>query len=123
MNPWFKETGAPMPQTRLDQTTLRMTARGSGRSRRLRRGLILVAAAVAWAASAGGVAAAAPTASATHQEGAPRAGVPKGGPIRPASPLPGQPDFGPNVYVFTPSMPQSQIRATVDSIASRRSQR
>ncbi len=28
------------------------------------------------------------------------------------------PDFGPNVYVFTPSMPQSQIQATVDSIAS-----
>ncbi|MGC1287717.1 MAG: adenylyl cyclase, partial [Streptosporangiaceae bacterium] len=32
--------------------------------------------------------------------------------------LPGQPDFGPNVYVFSPSMPQSQIQATVDSIAS-----
>jgi hypothetical protein len=29
-----------------------------------------------------------------------------------------QPDFGPNVYVFSPSMPQSQIQATVDSIAS-----
>src|SRR5712671_6836509 len=29
-----------------------------------------------------------------------------------------QPNFGPNVYVFTPSMPQSQIQATVDSIAS-----
>jgi hypothetical protein len=27
------------------------------------------------------------------------------------------PDFGPNVYIFTPSMPQSQIQATVDSIA------
>src|ERR1700744_5450915 len=26
--------------------------------------------------------------------------------------------FGPNVYVFTPSMPQSQIQATVDSIAA-----
>jgi hypothetical protein len=35
----------------------------------------------------------------------------------PAAP-PGQPDFGPNVYVFSPSMPQSQIQATVDSIAS-----
>src|SRR5580692_1838584 len=35
----------------------------------------------------------------------------------PATP-PGQPNFGPNVYVFTPSMPQSQIQATVDSIAS-----
>ena len=31
---------------------------------------------------------------------------------------PGQPDFGPNVYVFSPSMPQSRIQATVNSIAS-----
>ena len=31
---------------------------------------------------------------------------------------PSQPDFGPNVYIFSPSMPQSQIQATVDSIAS-----
>ena len=28
------------------------------------------------------------------------------------------PEFGPNVYVFSPSMPQSEIQATVDSIAS-----
>src|ERR1700728_1803691 len=35
----------------------------------------------------------------------------------PATP-PGQPNFGPNVYVCSPSMPQSQIQATVDSIAS-----
>jgi hypothetical protein len=36
-----------------------------------------------------------------------------------ASPAaPAQPDFGPNVYIFTPSMPQSQIQATVNSIAS-----
>ena len=107
-----------MPQTRLDQTTLRTTARRSGRGRRLRHGLILATAAVtAWATSAGGVAAAAQTA-AVHHAGAARAGVPRGGPIRPARTLPGQPNFGPNVYVFTPSMPQSQIQATVDSIAS-----
>jgi hypothetical protein len=31
---------------------------------------------------------------------------------------PGQPDFGPNVYVFSPSMPQSRIQARVNSIAS-----
>jgi hypothetical protein len=31
---------------------------------------------------------------------------------------PAQPDFGPNVYIFSPSMPQSQIQATVNSIAS-----
>jgi hypothetical protein len=37
----------------------------------------------------------------------------------PAAPqVPGAPDLGPNVYIFTPSMPQSQIHATVDSIAS-----
>jgi hypothetical protein len=35
----------------------------------------------------------------------------------PAAPA-AQPNFGPNVYVFSPSMPQSQIQATVDSIAS-----
>jgi hypothetical protein len=38
--------------------------------------------------------------------------------VRPAVHPAGEPDFGPNVYVFTPSMPQSQIQATVDSIAS-----
>jgi hypothetical protein len=38
-------------------------------------------------------------------------------PAAPATP-PGQPNFGPNVYVFSPSMPQSQIQATVNSIAS-----
>jgi hypothetical protein len=31
---------------------------------------------------------------------------------------PGQPDFGPNVFIFTPDMPQSQIESTVNSIAS-----
>src|SRR6266478_4077264 len=29
-----------------------------------------------------------------------------------------QPNFGPNVYVFNPTMPQSEIQATVDPIAS-----
>jgi len=31
---------------------------------------------------------------------------------------PPQPDFGPNVFVFTPSTPQSQIQATVDAVAT-----
>ena len=31
---------------------------------------------------------------------------------------PGQPDFGPNVKIFDPSMPISQIQATVDAIAT-----
>ena len=30
----------------------------------------------------------------------------------------GAPDLGPNVIVFDPSMPQSQIQATVDAIAA-----
>src|SRR6267378_3927546 len=31
---------------------------------------------------------------------------------------PGQPNFGPNVHVFTPAMSQSAIQATVDAIAA-----
>jgi len=38
--------------------------------------------------------------------------------IQPAVQQAGQPDFGPDVYVFTPSMPQSQIQATVNAIAA-----
>jgi hypothetical protein len=38
--------------------------------------------------------------------------------VAPATHVAGTPDFGPNVYVFTPSMPQSQIQATVNAIAS-----
>src|SRR6201988_4693067 len=30
----------------------------------------------------------------------------------------GQPDFGPNVYIFDPSMSQSAIQATVDAVAT-----
>ena len=33
-------------------------------------------------------------------------------------PVAGAPNLGPNVYVFTPSMPQSQIQATVDAISA-----
>jgi len=35
-----------------------------------------------------------------------------------AHPAADQPDFGPNVYIFDPSMPTSQIQATVDAIAN-----
>ncbi len=38
--------------------------------------------------------------------------------VAPATHAAGTPSFGPNVYVFTPSMPQSQIQATVNSIAN-----
>jgi hypothetical protein len=39
-------------------------------------------------------------------------------PIPPAVHVAGAPNLGPNVYVFTPDMPQSQIQATVDAIAT-----
>src|SRR5215472_13043384 len=35
-----------------------------------------------------------------------------------AAAVAGVPSFGPNVYVFTPDMPQSQIQATVNAIAT-----
>jgi len=38
-------------------------------------------------------------------------------PTMPAT-VAGQPDFGPNVYIFNPSMPQSEIQATVDAVAN-----
>ena len=38
--------------------------------------------------------------------------------VDPAVPVAGEPNFGPNVYVFTPSTPQSQIQATVDAISA-----
>src|ERR1700716_2709713 len=31
---------------------------------------------------------------------------------------PGQPNLGSNVYIFNPAMPQSQIQAAVDAVAS-----
>ena len=86
--------------------------RRSGPARRLRRVAILavavlgaagLSAAPAWAASAKPAAPARAAAPAT---------------VSPAAHLAGEPDFGPNVYVFTPSMPQSQIQATVNSIAN-----
>ena len=43
-------------------------------------------------------------------------GVAVSGPA--AAAAPSQPDFGPNVVVFDPSMPVSQIQATVDAIAA-----
>jgi hypothetical protein len=49
-------------------------------------------------------------------------GVASAGPSRPAVPAAvrahGQPDLGPNVYVFDPSMPVSRIQQTVDAIAA-----
>ncbi|MBV9820767.1 MAG: adenylyl cyclase [Actinobacteria bacterium] len=41
-----------------------------------------------------------------------------GAPPAPARPVAGQPDFGPNVYVFDPSMPVAEIQQTVDAVAA-----
>jgi hypothetical protein len=44
---------------------------------------------------------------------------PVGGAVTAAQPASsGQPDFGANVYIFSPDMPQSEIQATVDSVAT-----
>jgi hypothetical protein len=68
----------------------------------------LIAVSAVWAA--GGSAVAATTATA-RPAAAPAA-------IPPAVAPAGAPDLGPNVYVFTPSIPQSQIQATVNAIAA-----
>ncbi len=75
-------------------------------SRRRRFGLRLLIGVVALVTTAStaavGLAVAAPTGS-------------RGADARPAT---GEPDFGPNVKIFDPSMPTSQIQATVDAIAA-----
>ncbi|MGI8445843.1 MAG: adenylyl cyclase [Streptosporangiaceae bacterium] len=73
---------------------------------RLRRGAVLMAALLGAAGLSAAPAWAAPA----------RAAAPAS--VSPAVHLAGEPAFGPNVYVFTPSMPQRQIQATVDSIAN-----
>jgi hypothetical protein len=83
----------------------------SGPGRRLRRGAILAAALLSAAGLSAAPAWAAPATPAATQAAAPAT-------VSPAAHLAGEPNFGPNVYVFTPSMPQSQIQATVNSIAN-----
>ncbi len=80
----------------------------SGPARRLRRVTILAVAVLGAAGLSAAPAWAAPA--------KPAAAAPA--PVSPAVHLAGEPSFGPNVYVFTPGMPQSQIQATVNSIAS-----
>jgi hypothetical protein len=74
----------------------------------VRRGAILMAALLAAAGMS-----AAPAWAAPKRTAAPAAQAS----VTPAVHQAGEPAFGPNVYVFTPNMPQSQIQATVDSIA------
>ncbi|GAA1974353.1 hypothetical protein GCM10009798_39500 [Nocardioides panacihumi] len=52
--------------------------------------------------------------------GPPAAGSPPlaAAPLQAAKQAPGAPDLGPNTYVFDPSMPVSQIQATVDAVAA-----
>ncbi len=87
----------------------------TGPGQRLLRSSVSAAAlagALAMSAGYGVLPAAAATARGTAPAGAGAATV------DPAVPVAGEPDFGPNVYVFTPSMPQSQIQATVDAVSS-----
>jgi len=98
-------------------------ARHAGLRHLIRRCAILFA---ALAAAAYGAAALSPAATAAPS----RAVLGRAAPARTAAHalaaghipapahVPGAPDLGPNVYIFTPSMPQSQIQATVDAIAS-----
>ncbi|HEY1641405.1 MAG TPA: adenylyl cyclase [Streptosporangiaceae bacterium] len=88
-------------------------------------GLGLLSGLAAAAPAAAGTTAAAVTRAGPHPAGPAHARgagvirtVPPAGPVRPARPLAGAPDLGPDVYIFTPSMPQSQIQATVDAIAA-----
>ncbi|MER7072630.1 adenylyl cyclase [Terrabacter sp. NPDC000476] len=57
----------------------------------------------------------APTGAAAAHAAAP-APAPRPAPAQRPS---GVPDLGPNTYVFTPSMPQDRIQATVDAVAAR----
>ncbi len=85
-------------------------ARLSGQRHSPRRFLAAIgalAAALYGAAALAPAASAAPAAPATAHPAVPA-----------ARHVQGAPDLGPNVYVFTPAMPQSQIQATVDAIAS-----
>jgi hypothetical protein len=72
----------------------------------------MAAPAMAGATSAAPVRAAAPAGVAP----AVRAAAPAG--VAPAVRAAAEPNFGPDVYVFTPGMPQSQIQATVNAIAT-----
>jgi len=80
-------------------------------SRRLRRGSVLIAAAFLAALGMSATGAAGRASASPGRTSAPAK-------VNPAVAVAGEPNFGPNVYVFTPDMPQSQIQATVDAIAN-----
>ncbi|MEW1921791.1 adenylyl cyclase [Pseudarthrobacter oxydans] len=86
--------------------------RNHGRRRHVAGTVALLAGLVA---SGGTVAAAAPGTPSVAQASVQQAPVPK---APPALPQAAEPDFGPNVRIFDPSMPVAEIQATVDSIAA-----
>jgi hypothetical protein len=92
--------------------TPRRTKQGRGRHRHIRFSSIFSGAVLVIAGLLLPAATAAAQPAATASPGGPAAAIP------PAPSVPGAPKLGPNVYVFTPGMPQSQIQSTVDSIAS-----
>jgi hypothetical protein len=85
-----------------------MNLRHAPATSHVRRGALLIAALLAAVGMS-----AAPAWAAPKQTTAPAAQASVTAAVHQA----GEPAFGPNVYVFTPDMPQSQIQATVDSIA------
>ncbi len=80
--------------------------------------LVMFSALAVAASFAPALSAAAAKSSEFHPLKSPTGSLASGGGVA-AAPLDStsQPDFGSNVYIFTPSMPQSEIQATVNSIA------
>lgn len=91
----------PVPSRPSPTFAIPFSSRLSGS--RLRRRAALAALATAVTVSVTGVASAATPAGASSPT------------ARPAAAQPGQPDFGPNVTIFDPSTPASQIQATMDA--------
>ena len=89
---------------RPDRQNMQHARAGDGRLRH--RSLFAIAAIVALACiiAGGGIAGAAAATAPTTQAA--------------SAALSGQPDFGPNVYIFNPTMPQSEIQAAVDAVAN-----
>jgi len=85
---------------------LDLASRGGRRHGRLRNLVLTAALVLAAGVSAAGAAAAAPAAGAAPVN------------LAPQLTHSGQAGLGPNVYVFNPSMPQSEIQSTVNSIAT-----
>jgi hypothetical protein len=108
-------------RTALWESALPERGRAGGPRRRRRAaaaGITVLAGALALtAAGVAGQASVAPAHSAINARTAADITPAHSATVTPAAHVAGTPNLGPNVYVFTPSMPQSQIQATVDAIA------